>query len=96
MTGLGLVMCNTSGFPPTSVMWKKDNYSVNGDTNAYQAFQRVVNRATSSYSNILIIFDAVDILGNITYTCSIKSPIGKVSRDIQVTNTGTKGTTCTR
>ena len=88
MSGLGLILCKTSGFPPTSVMWKKDNSSVNGDSSRYQAMQKVVNRASSSYNNILIIFDVLGILGNVTYTCSVRNPAGEVSRDIQLTNKG--------
>ena len=94
MSGLGLIMCNTSGFPPTSVVWKKNNSSVNGDSSAYQAMQRVVNRTTSSYSNILIIFDVLGILGNVTYTCSVRNPAGEVSRDIQLTNKGISTLQC--
>lgn len=88
MSGLGLITCKTSGFPPTSVVWKKDNSSLNGDSSAYQAMQRVVSRAKSSYSNTLTIFDVHGVLENITYTCSVKNPTGEVSRDIQLTNTG--------
>ena len=94
MSGLGLVMCKTSGFSPTSVVWKKNNSSLNGDRSAYQAMQSVVNRATSSYSNTLIIFDVHGVLGNITYTCSVKNPTGEVSRDIQLTNTGISTLQC--
>ena len=53
-SGLGLIICKTSGFPPTSVVWKKDNSSVSGNSSAYLAMQTVVNRATSSYSNTLM------------------------------------------
>ena len=93
-SGLGLIICNTSGFPPTSVVWKKNNSSVNGDSSAYQTMQRVVWRATSAYSNILIIFDVLGVLGNITYTCSVRNPAGEVSRDIQLTNKSISSLQC--
>lgn len=90
ITGLAMIMCNSSVFPSTSVIWKKDNITIREDNTAYQATQRVTSRSSSTYVNTLVIHDILGILGKFTYTCTISNSIGEVSRNIQVTKTGIK------
>ena len=85
---LAMVSCNSSGFPPTRVVWKKDNIVITEEDNAYQAMQRVVNRRSSLYINSLIIFDIFGVLGTHVYTCSIITSAGNVSQSIQTGYSG--------
>lgn len=41
ITGLAMIMCNSSVFPSTSVIWKKDNITIREDNTAYQATQEL-------------------------------------------------------
>ena len=86
---LGMIVCYSRGFPPTSVSWKRDNisFSVN-DSVSYQQTQRVVGRATSLYSNILIFLDASELIGNHMYTCSVSNEVGGDSDVMELSNQG--------
>lgn len=83
-----MVSCNSSGFPPTKVVWKKDDIIITDHDNRYQAIQTVVNRRSSLYINSLIIFDILGVIGTHEYTCSIITSAGNVVRTIIIGNSG--------
>ena len=85
--GLGMIICNSRGFPPTKIMWNRISLSVDGSS-SYQPIQKVVSRASSAYSNVLILMDPNEVISNSTYTCTVSNQMGSVSRDINVTTTG--------
>ena len=87
---LGMVVCNSSGFPPTHISWEKDNALLSTEDSSYQQIQRVVSRGSSLYSNILILKDIHGVIGNHRYVCLIRNQAGAVSRAIEVSNTGRK------
>ena len=82
-------MCNSNNFPPTKVTWEKDGIVLPlSDSDSYQQIQRVVNRVSSAYENVLILKNAFDVIGSYRYRCIIGNRFGETSRDILVTNTG--------
>ena len=86
---LGMILCNSSGFPPTHLSWKKDNILLSGEDNeSYQQIQQVVSRALSVYSNILILKDIHGVIGNHIYRCLVSNEAGEASHLIAVSYNG--------
>lgn len=86
---LGMIFCNSSGFPPTRLLWKKNNILLSEEDNgSYEQIQRVVSRALSVYSNILILKDIHGVIGNHVYTCLVGNEVGEVSHLIAVSYNG--------
>ena len=90
VSALGMIVCNSRGYPPTHIAWTRDNIllSLDDSNNSYEQIQQVVTRSTSVYSNILILKNVHGVVGNYTYGCSIRNQVGEVSRTIEVSNTG--------
>ena len=87
--GLGMIICNSRGVPPTKITWKRDNVVLSvGGSSSYQQIQKVVSRASSAYLNILIVMDINEVIGNCTYTCIVSNERGGDSREIELSNTG--------
>ena len=87
--GLGMIICNSRGVPPTKITWKRDNVVLSvGGSSSYQQIQNVVSRASSAYSNVLMLMDPNEVISNSTYTCTVSNQMGSVSREIKVTTTG--------
>ena len=87
--GFGMISCRSSGFPPTNIVWKKNNIPLSmNDSNKYRTMQIITSRVSSVYTNVLILNDVLSSLGNHTYTCSISNSVGTVSRHIQLSTTG--------
>ena len=72
-------MCETEGFPPTSVSWERNNVPLFIDGIRYSTEQIVTNRSTSSYKNILQVHHIIDLLGDPVFRCTISSDYGFVS-----------------
>ena len=85
--GLGMIICNSRGVPPTKIMWNRISLTVDGSS-SYQQIQNVVSRASSAYSNVLMLMDPNEVISNSTYTCTVSNQMGSVSREIKVTTTG--------
>ena len=87
---LGVIVCNSSGFPPTHVSWERGNSLIpaNEGSNSYEQIQRVVSRTSSLYSNILVVKDIHGVMGDHVYRCLVRNRAGSVSRSIEVSTTG--------
>lgn len=80
--------CFTKNSPPTYVSWTRDNVSLVIDDIHYGTMQVVTNQYSSSYKNILLVYDITEMLGNSTYRCLISNAGGNISGYIQGGNTG--------
>ena len=87
ISGYGMILCNSSHYPPTKITWKRDGLPLN-DNGSYEQMQIVINRESSEYMNVLILKSVFDVMRSFVYTCIISNRIGEVSHDIQLTNIG--------
>lgn len=86
---LATYSCFTQNSPPTTLSWTKNGVPLTIDNIHYRTIQVVTNRLTSSYKNILLVYDITALLGNPTFTCNIRTNDGQhVSGDIQEGLTG--------
>lgn len=66
-----VINCMSTGLPPTQAVWSRGSQILN-DSEVYQKDSHLINRATSTYSNILTINQNIqDVSGN--FACSISS-----------------------
>ena len=75
--------CTSTFSPATNVTWMKDGDTLAIDGVKYQTYQRVTDRRSSTYQNILVVDDVIEnITGN--YTCRVTSIFGSSSRVLTV------------
>ena len=85
---LGTLECLTQNSPPTTVTWSRDGVAVHVDGVGYEMMQIVTDRQYSRYRNILHIRNAVELVGDHTYTCSVSNAAGSSSQSISTKMTG--------
>ena len=82
---LATVYCDTYNYPPTMVVWFRDDMKVEIDDFKYEAYQKVMNQWTSYYSNALIIRDIAGIINQPVYTCIVDNyNTGTIRLNIQI------------
>ena len=64
--------------------------TVDVDGDRYETIQTVTNRRNSEYQNILMVSDALGLVGNFTYTCDVSNMAGSDSHNIHTSVAGTK------
>ncbi len=68
--------CTTTGSPPTTVTWTKDNEEIVIDGTMFRLSRTVVNRTTATFKNVLTVDDEfADMIGN--YSCSVVNVFGR-------------------
>ena len=81
--------CETQGFPPTWLSWKRNGELVIVDDIHYSIKQIVTDRMNSSFKNSLMVYDIKELLGEPVYQCNVTSHFGSVIGDINEGLTGT-------
>ncbi len=67
--------CTSTGSPPTTVIWTKDNEEIVIDGTVFRLSRTVVNRTTATFKNVLTVDDEfADMIGN--YSCSVVNVFG--------------------
>ena len=66
----------STGSPATTVTWEKDGVPLSIDGSTYQLTQTVINRTTSTYSNVLTVSEAAPTGVAGTYSCNVSNQIG--------------------
>lgn len=79
-----ILICITTGSPPTTVSWIKNTLLLilNGDT--YQMTLRVTNRSTSTYEIRLVIKQSLDSLLGSIFTIRIENILGFDSATVRI------------
>ena len=72
--------CTSTGGPPTTVVWKKNNVPVN--MSIYQQSQRLVNAETATYKNVLFSNDITNFMG--PFTCEISNARVTVHESVEL------------
>ena len=72
--------CTSTGGPPTTVTWKKNNIPVN--MSIYEQSQRLTNSMTAIYENVLFNDDVANFVG--TFTCQISNARGTVQKTVEL------------
>ncbi len=68
--------CTSTGSPPTTIIWTKDNKEIAVDGTMFKLSCTVVNRTTATFKNVLTVDDEfVDMIGN--YSCSVVNVFGR-------------------
>ncbi len=68
--------CTSTGSPPTTVIWTKDNKDIVIDGTVFKLSRTVVNRTTATFKNVLTVDgEFVDMIGN--YSCSVVNVFGQ-------------------
>ncbi len=68
--------CTSTGSPPTTVIWTKDNKEIVVDGTVFSLSRTVVNRTTATFKNVLTVDDEfADMIGN--YSCSVANVFGR-------------------
>lgn len=83
-TVLATVECQTQYFLPTWVIWQKNGLEIRVDGQSYETLQIVTDREFSHYQNILIVRDAVGVVGTPLYTCVVGNYAGNTSSNIRM------------
>lgn len=79
------LVCVSVGGPATTVIWKRDNISLQADNSDYQQIQRVVDSKTATYQNILMSSDTINFVG--TFTCTVINARGSVESSLTLNGT---------
>ena len=61
--------CTSTGGPPTTVTWRKNNIPVN--TSIYEQSQRLVNAESATYENVLFNENVANFVG--AFTCEVSN-----------------------
>ena len=85
---LAAYTCYTTGSPPTTVSWIRNNAPLIIDDIRYSTMQIVINRSNSSYKNVLLVYNLTDILGDPVFRCSVHNAGGSTFGDIREGLTG--------
>ena len=72
--------CTSTGGPPTTVIWKKDDIIVNPST--YEQSQRLVNAESATYESTLFSDDVTNFVG--TFTCEVRNARGTVEETVEL------------
>ena len=93
---LGVIDFSTTYSPPTSVTWLRDGSPVTVDGYNYEMMYTVTSRSYSptTYDNILIIRNAVDLVGYHVYTCSVSNYVGSDSETVNTNFAGSYNYNC--
>lgn len=74
-SSLSTLTCTSTGSPPTTVTWTKDEETLITNGTTYSLTQTLVDRVSSTYNNTLTIEASfADILGE--YSCKVANSIG--------------------
>ena len=74
------LICTSTGGPPTTVTWKKDDIIVNPST--YEQSQRLVNAESATYESTLFSDDVTNFVG--TFTCEVRNARGTVEETVEL------------
>ena len=75
--GTYTITCTTTGAPPTDVVWMRNQHVVT-NLDKYIPSQRVIDRASSTYDNVLTIKGSYeDAVGD--YSCNISNYLSNTS-----------------
>ena len=75
--GTYTITCTTTGAPPTDVVWMRNKVDVT-NRNKYVPSQRIIDRASSTYDNVLTIKGSYeDAVGD--YSCNISNYLSNTS-----------------
>ena len=64
--------CTSTGGPPTTVAWRKNNVPVN--LSLYEQSQRLVDAEAATYENVLFNADVANFVGS--FTCEVSNARG--------------------
>ena len=79
-----ILVCVTTGSPPTTVSWKKDRQPLNISGDTYQMTQAVTNRSSSTYEIKLTIKQPLDRLLGCNFTIIINNILGSDSATVTI------------
>ena len=77
--------CVSTVSPATNVSWMKDGQPLTTDGSSYYTLtQTVTDRASSTYSNVLVLTVSEGAPGGVagTYTCTVTNELGSDSSDV--------------
>ena len=83
-----MLICITTGSPPTNVSWMKDKLTQTISGDAYQMTQAVINRSASTYEIVLTINQPLDGLLGASFTIGITNILGSASATVEITRPG--------
>ncbi len=62
--------CTSTGSPPTTVIWTKDNKEIVIDGTMFRFSRAIGNRTTATFNNVLTVDEEfIDVVGK--YSCSV-------------------------
>ena len=80
--------CETQGFPPTWLSWRRNGELLIIDDTRYSTMQIVTDHAGSYFDNVLLVYDIMELLGDPVYQCNVSSHFGSVVGDIRESLSG--------
>ena len=69
------IVCTSTGGPATTVLWSKDNNSIQDNDQYYEHSTIIVNRTSATYENRLTLFNKSSNAAG-TYTCTVRNSKG--------------------
>ena len=78
--GTYTITCTSTGSPPTLVSWERNGVILSNSASdeKYKFSKKVIDRATSTYDNVLTVNgNFADAVGN--YTCNITNSLGSTT-----------------
>lgn len=79
------LVCVSKDGPATTVIWKRDNATIQNDSQEYKQIQRVVDMETATYENRLISYNATNFVG--TFTCMVSNVRGSSEQSLLLNGT---------
>ena len=78
-----ILTCTSTGSPATNVEWMKDGQPLTVE-GIYSQAQTVIDRAASTYNNMLVINDKEGNIVGHTYTCSVDNVVGSDKQNLKI------------